>query len=131
MDLLTTINPKLFNDTKLLTECMQVAFCTFNFFLVFYYASHYVLKNVIQVKLYIDMKPLDQADFLSRITAQVHAVIATYLGYQCIFNLCDHPSKDMFNDWECYVQEDPYALKVLMFSASFILFDMLIIFKEI
>lgn len=67
-------------------------------FFVFFYGTDQLLKNILKPKMFVDMTRKDQADFLSRITAQLHAIISTYFGYCLIFDYCQS-GKPIYQDY--------------------------------
>jgi hypothetical protein len=101
----------------------------FGFYIV-YLSCHYFMAKVIQFKLYNDLSTYDQADYLSRITAQVHALISSVLSYYLMFYMCGD-GKTFFNDDQCYYNATPLAITSLCISFGYISFDLIIIMKDI
>lgn len=88
------------------------------------------MSKVLAFKLYNELSSYDQADYLSRITAQVHAVISSVISYYLMFYNCGD-GKTFYNDDECYYKATPLAITCLCISFGYICFDLIIIIKDI
>lgn len=108
----------------------QVLITSMMGFFVCYYGIDWLLQNILKPRLFLEMSRKDQADFLSRVTAQIHAVIATYLANNVIFKYCSS-GLPLYVDNQCFIQGGFYPTIVVIFSTGYIVFDLIIILFEI
>ena len=99
-------------------------------FYMVYLSCHFVMSKIIQFKLYNELSSYDQADYLSRITAQVHALISSVISYYLMFYSCGD-GKTYFNSDECFYNPTKLTISLLCISFGYISFDLIIILKDI
>ena len=99
-------------------------------FYVVYLACHYFMSKVISFKLYNELSSYDQADYLSRITAQLHALISSLIAYYLMFYNCEG-DQTYFNSDECFYNPTKLTISLLCLSFGYISFDLIIILKDI
>lgn len=71
------------------TAYFQIFLVSVVFFFCNYYFYDMVLSKILNLKVYNEMSSTDKADFLSRVTAQIHALISSYWAYLVIFRQCE------------------------------------------
>jgi len=130
MEWLSQINPHFGKEVETMWF-LQIYLTSAFTFLVCFYMGHFVFRDVIQLDYYKKMNWHDQADFLSRVTAQLHAAFSACGAYWLIFKSCDSADQNIFTDSKCFNQFHPFAYELLAFSVGYITFDLIIILKEI
>jgi len=81
METLKIINPEFFNDKLEMFHLFTITAMTATTFFVLFYAGDIILGKIIQFNTYVRMNWKDRADFLSRITAQLHALVSAFVAY--------------------------------------------------
>ena len=100
MSYLQYLNPTNFSSRSQNKLYMQVyLFSIFSFYLV-YYISHHILEKIVKLSLYVELSSFEKANYLSRITAQLHAVISSVMSYYNCYYLCQGES-NIFDDDQC------------------------------
>lgn len=120
--------PLLASDPQ--TALLQVFAASVLGFFALYYACDYVLRKVFRLKVFLEMDRLAQADFLSRVTAQIHAAISTYFAYRQVYGYCSS-GLPVYQDTACFAHGGFYSTFVVIFSFGYVVFDLIIILTEI
>lgn len=127
---LRQLNPNDFKQNEDIAMYVKVYVASVILFYMVYLSCHFVMSKIIQFKLYNELSSYDQADYLSRITAQVHALISSVISYYLMFYSCGD-GKTYFNSDECFYNPTQLTISLLCISFGYISFDLIIILKDI
>jgi hypothetical protein len=130
LEILTKLDNGIFNTTLEVDKFCYVYTASLVIHFAAYYFSHHILQNILKIQSYIDLKPEHQADYLSRITAQLHALVTCIAAYIILFYNCGE-GKDVFNDTDCFFTPTWLSIYTLAFSFGYLSYDLYIIFMDI
>eukprot|EP00347_Sterkiella_histriomuscorum_P009752 403340025 len=100
---------------------------SFVFFWITYYVSYAVMSLWKSNKIYQELSHEKKADYVSRIVANIHAVISTTLAFMIIFCTCDKGISFIVSD-ECLMHPSKFHSYVMVLSCGYLIYDTLVCF---
>jgi len=94
-------------------------------FALLYQLSHLFLRKVLKLNLYLDLDKNQRADFVSRITSEIHSIIGFVWAYHSIYLSCDS-GKSIFDDAQCFCSPSQSVVMLTFFSSGQITYDLFI-----